>query len=123
MIFCNYPCALCPSYCGRILPEQGPTERPVSHRMPFPKWQDKYVRESSFLASVSVNGKMKFTLELPKGLSKDEMEAQVLADQKVKDLIGDKDVRKVIAVLTRSSTLSLESNGSQGDSRSLTPFN
>ena len=65
---------------------------------PFPKWEQKYLVESTFSCPVSVNGKMKFTLELPLNLSKEELEKSVLATDSVKKLLQDKTLRKVVAV-------------------------
>ena len=64
----------------------------------FPDYDESYLVENTFACPVSVNGKMKFTLEVPKNLSKEDMESLVLSHEKVKKLIGDKSLRKAVIV-------------------------
>lgn len=64
----------------------------------FPKFDKAVLVESTFSCPVSINGKFKFTLELPKGMSKDEMEAAVLQNDQVKGLIADKKLKKAVVV-------------------------
>ena len=48
----------------------------------FPKFEDKHLVESSKNYPISFNGKMRFTLELPLDMSKDEIEKAVMAHDK-----------------------------------------
>ena len=64
----------------------------------WPTLEEKYLVESSFKYPVSFNGKMKFLLELPIDMQKDDIEKTVLATDEAKKYIGDKSVRKVIVV-------------------------
>jgi len=64
----------------------------------FPKFEEKYLIESSKEYPISFNGKMKFTLELSLDLSKDEIEAAVLANEKTQQQLQGREPKKVIVV-------------------------
>jgi leucyl-tRNA synthetase len=64
----------------------------------FPEFREEYIRENSFEYPVSFNGKMRFKLELPKDMALNEIEKQVLADERSMKWIEGKQVRKVIIV-------------------------
>lgn len=64
----------------------------------FPTFNEEYLVEDAHAYPVSFNGKMRFKLELPTSLSKQEIEKAIMAnDQTVKWLEG-KDPKKVIVV-------------------------
>ncbi|WP_299321928.1 leucine--tRNA ligase [uncultured Maribacter sp.] len=65
---------------------------------PFPKFEEKYLVESSKEYPISFNGKMKFTLELSLTLSKDEIEAAVMANEKTQQQLQGREPKKVIVV-------------------------
>jgi leucyl-tRNA synthetase len=65
---------------------------------PFPVFDEKHLVESSKTYPISFNGKMKFTLDLPVAISKDELEKMVLAEEKVKEQLEGKTVKKAIVV-------------------------
>jgi leucyl-tRNA synthetase len=67
----------------------------------FPEFREEYVKENTFEYPVSFNGKMRFKLELPVDMSKEEIEKRVMKEEKTKKYIGDKQVRKVIVVPKR----------------------
>ncbi|MDO6515779.1 leucine--tRNA ligase [Zobellia uliginosa] len=64
----------------------------------FPKFEEKYLVESSKEYPVSFNGKMRFKLELPLDLSKDEIEAAVMAHEKTQQQLQGRTPKKVIVV-------------------------
>ncbi|HPE58018.1 MAG TPA: leucine--tRNA ligase [Bacteroidales bacterium] len=64
----------------------------------FPEFIEDYVKESAFEYPVSFNGKMRFKLELPVEMGKDEVEKAALADERSEKWIEGKQVRKVIVV-------------------------
>jgi leucyl-tRNA synthetase len=64
----------------------------------FPVFEEKYLVESSKTYPISFNGKMKFTLDLPVDISKDELERMVLENEKVQEQLEGKVVRKTIIV-------------------------
>jgi leucyl-tRNA synthetase len=64
----------------------------------FPVYDESKTVESSFNYPVSFNGKMRFNMELPVGLTADEVQAAVLAAPEAAKWIEGKQVRKVIYV-------------------------
>ena len=64
----------------------------------FPVYDESKTVESSFNYPISFNGKMRFTMELPVGLTADEVQAAVLAAPEAAKWIEGKQVRKVIYV-------------------------
>ena len=65
---------------------------------PFPKFEASHLVESSKNYPISFNGKMRFTLELPLDMSKDEIEKTVLAHEKTQDQLQGRTPKKVIVV-------------------------
>ncbi|WP_203256090.1 leucine--tRNA ligase [Hyunsoonleella ulvae] len=65
---------------------------------PFPKFEEKYLVERSKNYPISFNGKMRFTMELPMDMSKDEIEKAVLANEKTQDQLQGRTPKKVIVV-------------------------
>ena len=66
--------------------------------VPFPKFEEKYLVESSKEYPISFNGKMKFTIELSLDLTKDEIETAVLANDKTQQQLQGRAPKKVIVV-------------------------
>ena len=64
----------------------------------FPIFDPKYLIESSKNYPVSFNGKMRFTLELPLDLSKEEIEKTVLAHEKTRVQLEGRIPKKIIIV-------------------------
>lgn len=65
---------------------------------PFPKFEEKYLVESSKEYPISFNGKMRFKLELPLDMNKDEIEAAVMAHEKTLAQLEGRTPKKVIVV-------------------------
>jgi leucyl-tRNA synthetase len=65
---------------------------------PFPKFEASYLVESSKTYPISFNGKTRFTLELPLDLSKEDIEAAVMAHEKTKSQLEGRTPKKVIIV-------------------------
>ncbi len=65
---------------------------------PFPIFDAKHLVESAKNYPISFNGKMRFTLELPLDLSKDEIEKTVLAHEKTIAQLEGRTPKKVIVV-------------------------
>ncbi|MEE3227193.1 MAG: leucine--tRNA ligase, partial [Bacteroidota bacterium] len=64
----------------------------------FPEFDEKHLVESSKEYPISFNGKMRFTMELPLDLSKDEIEKAVRANEKTQEYLGGREPKKVIVV-------------------------
>ena len=55
------------------------------------------LQDSTKIYPVSINGKLKYKIELPSGFSKDEIEAAILSDENfIKKLEGNKPKRVII---------------------------
>lgn len=65
---------------------------------PFPKFEEKYIKESDKEYPISFNGKMKFTMQLSLDLNKDEIEAAVMAHEKTQQQLAGRTPKKVIVV-------------------------
>lgn len=64
----------------------------------FPIFEEKYLVESTKNYPVSFNGKMKFTLELPMDLSKDDIEKAVMANEKTIAQLEGRTPKNIIIV-------------------------
>lgn len=64
----------------------------------FPKFEAKYLVESSHKYPVSFNGKMRFTLEMSLDLTKDEIEKTVMEHEESQKWLDGKTPKKVIIV-------------------------
>ena len=65
---------------------------------PYPKYQERYLKESSKTYPIMINGKMRHKIDLPANMDKETIEKTVLADEKVQSLLADKQLKKVIVV-------------------------
>ncbi|MBK7944889.1 MAG: leucine--tRNA ligase [Flavobacteriales bacterium] len=68
---------------------------------PWPKWDASHLVEDSFSYPISFNGKTRLQLEFPIALSKEEVEAAVLANPEVQSKLGGQPPKKVIVVPKR----------------------
>lgn len=64
----------------------------------FPKLINEYLVENTFIYPVSFNGKMRFKIELPKDMAKDEIEKTILNAEEAQKWIVGKKPRKIIIV-------------------------
>lgn len=64
----------------------------------FPKFEEKHLVESSKAYPISFNGKMRFTMELPLDLSKDDIEKAVMEHEKTAGYLDGRTPKKVIVV-------------------------
>ena len=64
----------------------------------FPKYDEQYLVESTKNYPISFNGKMKFTLELPMDLSKDDIEKAVMAHEKTITQLEGRTPKNIIIV-------------------------
>jgi leucyl-tRNA synthetase len=65
---------------------------------PFPIFEEKHLIESTKNYPISFNGKMRFTLELPLDMGKEEMEKVVMAHEKTQAQLQGRTPKKVIIV-------------------------
>jgi len=64
----------------------------------FPKFDESHLVESSKNYPISFNGKMRFTMELPLDMSKDDIEAAVMAHEKTIAQLDGRTPKKIIVV-------------------------
>ncbi|WP_339649259.1 leucine--tRNA ligase [uncultured Salegentibacter sp.] len=64
----------------------------------YPIFEEKYLVESTKNYPVSFNGKMRFTMELPLDMPKDEIEKTVMADERTQKQLDGRTPKKVIVV-------------------------
>ncbi|MGB0882101.1 MAG: leucine--tRNA ligase, partial [Vicingaceae bacterium] len=64
----------------------------------FPKHNEEYLTEANHKYPVSFNGKMRFMLELPKAMSKEDIEGAVMANEQTAKYLDGKTPKKVIVV-------------------------
>jgi leucyl-tRNA synthetase len=67
----------------------------------WPEFNEEYLKEANFDYPVSFNGKMRFSIQLPVNLSKDEIIKIVLADERAKKWIGTATPSNIIVVPNR----------------------
>ena len=65
---------------------------------PFPKFEEKYLVESSKEYPISFNGKVRFKLEFPLDMDKAEIEAAVLAHEKTINQLQGRSPKRIIVV-------------------------
>jgi leucyl-tRNA synthetase len=75
--------------------------------MPFPKALPEFLSSESFVLVVQVNGKVRDKVEVRKGMSKDEIQAFVLALPKVQQFMEGKPVRQFVYVPERIANVVL----------------
>lgn len=67
----------------------------------WPEWEEALLEENTVPMVIQVNGKLRDKLEVPKDISREELEKQALASAKVKTFLDGVTVRKVIVVPDR----------------------
>ena len=65
---------------------------------PWPTFDPALLIENTVTIVVQVNGKVRDKLDVPAGISKEELEKLALANEKVREFIGGKQIKKVIVV-------------------------
>jgi leucyl-tRNA synthetase len=65
---------------------------------PWPAFDPKLVVEERVTVAVQINGKLRATLELPRGIAEAEVKSAALGDERVRRYVDGAEVRKVIYV-------------------------
>jgi leucyl-tRNA synthetase len=65
---------------------------------PWPEYNEDYIHEDTTEVVIQINGKLRYKLQLPVDLSKEEIEKAVLETERILELIGDQKVVKVIVI-------------------------
>jgi leucyl-tRNA synthetase len=65
---------------------------------PWPAWDPALVIEAQVTVAIQVNGKLRATLELPRGVQQADAQTAALADERVRRFLDGAELRKVIYV-------------------------
>ncbi|MBP6854862.1 MAG: class I tRNA ligase family protein [Candidatus Pacebacteria bacterium] len=68
------------------------------HLTDWPKWDDSKIVDNENLIIIQVNGKVRAEITMPSGISEDEAVSMAKDNEKVKNWISDKDIKRVIYV-------------------------
>jgi leucyl-tRNA synthetase len=68
---------------------------------PWPEFNEEFLKEDNFNYPVSFNGKMRFNIELPVSLTKEEITMKVLSDERSKKWLGNDKPSNIIIVPNR----------------------
>jgi leucyl-tRNA synthetase len=64
----------------------------------WPKYDEKLIEETDILLIVQINGKVRDKIQAKPGLTQKEAERIVLKSEKIKTLIGQSEVKKIVFV-------------------------
>jgi leucyl-tRNA synthetase len=65
---------------------------------PWPSYNEEYLKEDVFEYPVSFNGKLRFKLELPLSMTREEVISIVLADKRAEKWLGDRSPSNIVFV-------------------------
>ncbi len=68
---------------------------------PWPEFNEEFLKEDNFNYPVSFNGKMRFNIELPVDMPKEEIIRIVLADERAQKWLGNNPPSNIIVVPNR----------------------
>ncbi|MBN2747117.1 MAG: leucine--tRNA ligase [Bacteroidales bacterium] len=71
------------------------------HLADFPKFEEKYLIESTYEYPVSINGKMRFKQEFPIDMPQDHISAEIVKMPEAQKWIEGKTIRKIVVVTNR----------------------
>jgi leucyl-tRNA synthetase len=64
----------------------------------WPSYDENLTKDDTIEVPVQIKGKFRTKLNVPAGISKNDLEAAALADSRVQELLADKEVIKTIVV-------------------------
>ena len=68
------------------------------HNATWPLLNEDYLKEDNFNYPVSFNGKMRFTIETPKNLTKEQIEKVIISHPKTNTYLSNKPIKRLIIV-------------------------
>ena len=71
---------------------------PSVFEQPWPEWDEEAAKEEEIEMVVQVNGKLRARVMISAGTPDDEMKKLAMDDPRIKEIIGDKAIKKVIVV-------------------------
>lgn len=64
----------------------------------WPEWDEELAKDEEIELVVQINGKLRAKILVPAGLSDDEAKQRACTDSKISEIIGDKKIKKIVAV-------------------------
>ena len=74
---------------------------PSISKVAWPSWNPEMVKDEEVEIVIQINGKVRSKMMLPADLSRDELEKRAMAQDKVREYIDGKEIRRVIVVPNR----------------------
>jgi len=65
---------------------------------PWPEWDPELVVEDTVTVAVQVNGKLRATIDLPRGAGREDAQQAAQADERIRRYLDESEIRKVIVV-------------------------
>ena len=75
--------------------------KPSVHKARWPEYDKKALKQDNFILVIQINGKTRHTIKVAKGLSEKDVLKIILAEEKIKKIIGDNMLKKVFFVPER----------------------
>jgi leucyl-tRNA synthetase len=72
--------------------------KPSIFEYPWPGWDEEAAAEEQIELVIQVNGKLRSKSMIPVGMPDDEVKKIALADQRIQEIIGKSEIRKVLVV-------------------------
>ncbi|MGB9716158.1 MAG: leucine--tRNA ligase [Thermodesulfovibrionales bacterium] len=72
--------------------------RPSIFEHQWPEWDEEIAKEEKIELVIQVNGKLRSRLLIPHGMSDEEIKETALNEEKIKNFIANKEIKKVIVV-------------------------
>ncbi len=67
----------------------------------WPQWDEELAKDEEIELIVQINGKLRDKILIPAGLSNEEAKQRALNSSKIREILGDKEIRKVVVVKGR----------------------
>jgi len=65
---------------------------------PWPKWDEEAIKEERIWIVIQINGKVRARMEVPAGITKEDAQKAALAQERVKQLLAEKEIQKIVWV-------------------------
>ncbi|RPJ05040.1 MAG: leucine--tRNA ligase, partial [Spirochaetaceae bacterium] len=76
-------------------------KKPSLLKQAWPAWDEALTTDDVITLVVQINGKVRSKLEVARGLTADQLKAEAMASSRIKELVGGKEIVRVIAVPDR----------------------
>ena len=70
--------------------------KPSIFEQGWPDWDEEAAKEERIELVVQINGKLRSKIMISPGISEDEMKRTALEEQKIREIVGNKTIKKVI---------------------------